>query len=185
MRRLTKMGIGLTLVAVLAGWPVKNAWAARGRAARHVVVVHDDFPLHRTWPTVLDRRPGVAIRVAPRTFTPALVWNATLAVPPSDNATMWNDAETLDPDDDWTETVFDVNDPGSRLVIGIDGQVALDWAEIVFSDGSTQVIDFKVRTATSGLYALLDFGEIRRVDHIRVMALALSPSAAVTLRLGR
>jgi hypothetical protein len=101
---------------------------------------------------------------------------------PAPSAFVWQDSETLFKEDGWAETVFDSNQRGRRLYLEVlSGKVQLDFAEIVFENGDTQVVDFSERTRDSGFYALLDFADGRRVDHVRLIARAKSKEARVVL----
>jgi hypothetical protein len=63
------------------------------------------------------------------------------------------------------------------------GKVQADWAEVVFENGDTRVVDFEEKTHGPGLYSLLDFRDGRRVDHVRIVARAKSDEARVVLRM--
>jgi hypothetical protein len=98
----------------------------------------------------------------------------------------WSDSETLYREDDWVEFVLDANARGRKLWFEVrDGRVRIDWAEIVFDSGDTQVVDFSERSIGPGLYALLDFPDGRRVDHVRMVAQAASRQVRLNLRMER
>ena len=59
----------------------------------------------------------------------------------------------------------------------------VDWAEVVFENGNSQVVDFSESTLGPGLYSLFDFHDGRRVDHVRMVARARSPEAKLVLRM--
>jgi hypothetical protein len=83
----------------------------------------------------------------------------------------WADSETLYRDEEWVEVVLDCNARGEKLWFEVrDGRVLIDWAEIVFENGETQVVDFSERSIGPGLYVLMDFRDGRRVDHVRMVA---------------
>ena len=63
------------------------------------------------------------------------------------------------------------------------GRVQVDWAEVVFENGDTRVVDMKEWTRERGLYGLLDFADGRKVDHVRVVARAKSYEARVVLKM--
>ena len=64
-----------------------------------------------------------------------------------------------------------------------EGQAQFDWAEVVFANGESQVVDFSERTYGDGLYSLLEFRDGRRVDHVRLVARAASPDVRVILKM--
>jgi len=66
-----------------------------------------------------------------------------------------------------------------------DGRARVDWAEIVFSNGESQVVDFNDRSLSPGLYRLLDYRGERRVDHVRVVAMATTSEVEMILRMER
>ena len=73
---------------------------------------------------------------------------------------------------------------GTRLWYEVqNGKVQADWAEVVFANGETQVVDFSEHTQDPGLYPLLDFRNGRVVDHVRIVARAKTDDARVALRL--
>jgi hypothetical protein len=57
--------------------------------------------------------------------------------------------------------------------------------EVVFAGGDAQVIDFAERTCAPGLYPVIEFGDDRKVDHVRVVARSRTDEAKVTLRIQR
>jgi hypothetical protein len=73
---------------------------------------------------------------------------------------------------------------GSKLWLEIvKGRVRFDWAEVVFGNGQTQVVDMKEFVRDPDTYLLLDFANGREVDHVRVVAQAETPEARVVLRM--
>jgi hypothetical protein len=178
------------LLAVLCVEMAAPAFAARVRVRRdrhgHTrVVVHRGFPLRRTLPVVVVRPPRVTVRVAPAVFFAPVVWtSAVIATAPASNVLVWEDAETLAKDDDWTEFTLHCDQRGTKLYLEIAaGKAQLNFAEVVFENGDTQVVDFDEKTHAPGLYSLLDFKDGRKVDHVRMVARARSDEARVVLRL--
>lgn len=181
--------IGLCL-AVLCLEMAAPAFAARrvvhrGRRGHTKVVVHRGFPLRRALPVVVVRPPRVAVRVAPAVFLAPVVWTAAVvATAPAPNLLVWEDAETLTKDEDWTEFTLNCDQRGNKLYLEIAaGKAQFNFAEIVFENGDTQVVDFNEKTHEPGLYSLLDFKDGRKVDHVRMVARAKSDEARVVLRL--
>src|SRR5262249_39916056 len=123
-------------------------------------------------------------RVWPRVFLAPVFWRPVVVVAPAADALVWEDGETLSKDEEWTEFTLDVNDRGRALLIEIaSGSVDLDFAEVVFDNGDTQVVDFEEKTHDHGVYSLLDFRDGRKVDHVRVVAKAGSDTARVNLKM--
>ncbi len=149
------------------------------------VVVHKHFPIRRRLPVVVVRPARVAVRVAPLVFLAPLVWApVVIATPPPPDRFVWEDAETLVEDEEWTEFTLSVNDHGRELFLQIsDGKAQISFAEVVFENGDTRVVDCKDKTKGPGLYPLLDFKDGRGVDHVRVVARAKTDEARVVLRM--
>ena len=188
MRRLIPLVFVLTLGLSLA----QQVSAAR-RVVVHAgprrtkVVVHRGWPLARPARVVVVRPSVVAVRVQPRVYLRPVVWTSVaVAVTshPAADALTWADGATLRRGDDWTEFTLNCGRRGTRLWYMVtNGQVQADWAEVVFANGETQVVDFAEHVHDAGLYPLLDFGDGRLVDHVRMVARATSDDASVVLRL--
>jgi hypothetical protein len=181
--------LSCTLLAVL---PAPGSHAARVRRHPHVrtrVVVHRGWPLRRPARVVVIRPHRHAIRVMPVRYLPAVMFvGVVLAVHehPAHEVLVWEDAETLEREEGWTEFSLSCDQRGTRLWLEVErGRVQFDWAEVVFENGDTQVVDFQSHTQDEGLYSLLDFRDGRRVDHVRIVARARSETAQVALRLER
>lgn len=153
-----------TTVVVARGWPVKRA--------QHSVVVR---------PVSLTERPVPKVFLEPLVFRVA----ALKSVPPRD-AMVWEDSDVLTKVEDWTEMRFDCDTRGKRLDLEITGGKAqLDWAEVVFDNGDTQVVDFGEKSQGEGLFVLLAFEDGRRIDHIRMIGRSRTEETKVTVRLER
>ncbi len=186
MRRRFVLGILALFTLALPAPPTVEAGPARGGRRgpprRAAVVVRPGHPIRRPMHPVVFRRPAVVVRVAPARFLPVVVWAPLVVTRPAPSALIWQDAETLFKDDGWSETLFDSNQRGRRLYFEVmSGKVQLDFAEVVFENGDTQVVDFSEKTRDPGFYALLDFPDGRRVDHVRLIARAKSREARVVL----
>jgi hypothetical protein len=180
-------------VVLLAVAPVLTV-APAAQAARRVVVhrgprvtrvrvtTHAGFPIRRTLPTVVIR-PAPLVRVAPRVYLAPVVFGA--AVVASLPATRdWSGAETLTRDEGWTDFTMNVDARGDRLLLEIDrGAAQVSFAEVVFENGETQVVDFNDHTHRTGIYSLLDFHDGRKVDHVRVVAKADTEESVIRLHL--
>ena len=172
---------------------------AEPASARHVVVVHKGphrtaVVVHRGWPLARPARvvvvhPSVvAVRVQPRVYLRPVVWTpataAVVASHPVADALSWMDNALLVKDEDWTEFTLNIGRRGTKLWYEVaNGKVQADWAEVVFLNGESQVVDFAEHTQDPGLYPLLDFGRGRIVDHVRMVARSKTDDARVALRL--
>jgi hypothetical protein len=185
--------IPVVLVLALSAAFVQPAAARRVVVVRHAphrttVVVHKGWPLARPARVVVVRPAAVTVRVQPRVYLRPVVWTtmAVAVAAPTADALTWVDGATLSQDEDWTELTLNCGHRGSRLWYEVkSGKVQADWAEVVFANGETQVVDFSEHTQTPGLYPLIDFKEGRTVDHVRMVARAKSEDARLALRLER
>lgn len=170
---------------------VSTALAARKRVVVHrgrhrtTVVVHRTFPIHRRLPAVVVRPARIPTRVfvAPAVFLAPVVWRPVVIELPAAPDLVWENAEGLEKEEDWTEFQLDVDRRGHKLYLEVEGKVQIEFAEVVFENGDTQVVDFEAKTHTAGLYAFLDFVDGRKVDHVRMVARAKSDSARIVLRM--
>lgn len=189
MKRLIPFVLVLALGTSLA----QPASAARRVVVRHgprrtTVVVHRGWPLARPARVVVVHPATMAVRVTPRVYLRPVVWTtmAVTAAAPTADALAWVDGATLVKADDWTEFTLNSGHRGTRLWYEVkSGKVQADWAEVVFANGETQVVDFAERTQGPGLYPLVDFKAGRTVDHVRMVARAKSDDARLALRLER
>jgi hypothetical protein len=184
MRPTLRTACCLLALAALAS----SADAARVRVVRRphrtTVTVRNGFPLHRPLPHVYVRAPRVAVRVAPRVYLPPVVFGATVVALPAADVQVWHEGETLARDEEWTDFTLNVDRRGSRLLLEVEkGPAQLSFAEVVFDNGDTQVVDFDDRVHAPGVYTLLDFADGRKVDHVRVVAKAEGKSTRIALRL--
>jgi hypothetical protein len=175
----------LVVVALLVGVLAPVADAARprvnkrGRTTR--VTVHRGFPIRRTLPANVVVRTRT-VRVTPRVYLAPVAFTAVAvaALPKG----VWTTTELLDRDEEWTEFTMNVDRRGTRLLLDIDrGRAQLSFAEVVFDNGETQVVDFNDRVHTNGIYELVDFRSGRKVDHVRIVARADRENAAIRLHL--
>jgi hypothetical protein len=186
-----KRWMTLVLLALLGFYTVEPAFAARrvvvrkGRHHRTVVVVHRGWPLRRALRPVVIRPVRVAVRVTPVVFLPVVLWTGVVvATAPAADLLVWEDAETISRDEDWTEFTLNADSRGTRLWLQVvAGRAQFDWAEVVFDNGDTRVVDMKEWVRGPGHYELLDFRDGRRVDHARVVARAKSDEARIALKM--
>jgi hypothetical protein len=120
-------------------------------------------------------------------FLPVAVWTGVVvavATSPARDILVWEDGETLTRDEDWTEFTLNADSRGTKLWLQVvDGRAQFDWAEVVFENGDTRVVDMKEWVRGPGLYPLLDFADGRKVDHVRMVARAKTPDARVVLKM--
>lgn len=141
------------------------------------------FPIRRALPEVIVR-PGPVIRVVPRVYLAPVAFTAVaVATVPPPAHRLWTSAETLTRDDGWTDFTLNVDRRGERLLLDIDhGTAQVSFAEIVFENGETQVVDFNDRAQARGAYELLDVHG-RAVDHVRVVARADTDESVIRVHL--
>lgn len=159
----------------------------RGRGGVHVSVVGRGFPIRRPPVPVIVRSRPFAFRIEPTLFLPPVVWtDVVVAAPPAPASILWRDEQPVLPADGWTEVTLDCNRDGSMLQLDVeDGAVNADWAEVVYGDGESQVVDFDGARLTPGLHTLLRLDPARHVDHVRMVLRAPRAAARVTLELTR
>jgi hypothetical protein len=186
---MKKRFIPLVLVLVLFGLqtlaPASSADQRRRPPRRTVVVVHKGFPIRRPLRSVVIHPIRRPFRVAPRLFLPLVFWAPVLvAVPPAANLIVWEDAENLASEEDWTEFTLNCENTGAKLWMQVvSGNVRFDWAEVVFGNGEAQVVDMGENIREPGYYLVLDFANGRMVDHVRVLAKSETAESRVALKM--
>lgn len=162
----------------------KNKKVVVQRGPRHTVVVHKGFPLKRRFHSVVVRPARSTVTfVTPGRYLPVYPWRSPVVVVPPRDLIVWEDSETFSEDEDWTDISLGVHDRGSALLLDIDGEARLDFAEIVFANGDVQVVDFNNRKIKRGTFELLNFRDGREVSYVRLVAKAESETARVTLKM--
>jgi hypothetical protein len=123
----------------------------------------------------------VTVRVAPRAFLSPVAFGAVVVhTRPEPKRVVWHDAETLDRDDDWVDFTLAADRRGDRLFLDVDrGAARISFAEVVFDNGDAQVVDFDDEVYATGYYALLEFKDGRKVDHVRIVAKARAPATTI------
>jgi hypothetical protein len=152
------------------------------RGRRTTVTVRTGFPIRRTLPAVVVR-PAPVVRVAPRAYLAPVAFGAVVVASlPAHRE--WHSSEALEREDGWTDFTMDVDRRGTKLFLQIDrGAAQISFAEVVFENGETQVVDFNDHVHRTGVYELLDFRNGRKVDHVRVVAKASTRESEITLHL--
>ena len=182
LSRLTTLAFALLLLGAASAEAARIRVAHRGHRTR--VVVRTGFPLHRTLPHVHVRASRVTVRVTPRVYVAPVAFRAVVVPVPEPEHRVWLGREVLQEDEGWTELTMPADALGGRLVLQIEGGPArLSFAEVVFDNGETQVIDFADQVRRRGAYELLDFDGRRRVDHVRMVAEATRGEATLLLHL--
>jgi hypothetical protein len=157
----------------------------RGPVVRTTVVLRPGHPIARSVNRTVVIHPArtvVAVR-APLVFLPLVAFTAVaISLPPKDRL-VWQDTDTIDKEEDWTDSNFGVRQRGDALMLDIDGRAQLDFAEVTFENGNVQVVDFNERVQERGLIRLLDFADGRRVMTVRLVARSRSDETRFTLYL--
>ena len=182
----------IVLLAALAAasLPAPPAQAARivvdARLGRRAVIVRPGWPIRRPLPFVVVHPVRAAYRVDARIFLPPVIWAPVVVTRPAPAAVVWEDGEAFARAEDWTEFTLNADTRGSRLLLSVEqGRVQFDFAEVVFDNGETRVVDFNRATQHEGTYPLLDFRDGRKVDHVRIVARSMSQRAHVALLMER
>lgn len=140
-------------------------------------------PAGRTRVTVRTVRPVPVVRVTPRVHLAPVVFTAAVVTTLPSNQ-VWRDSEELNRNEGWTEFTMNVDRRGDKMLLQIDrGAAEISTVEVVFENGEAQLVDFNDRTYGKGIYALLDFKDGRKVDHVRVVAKAESRETEISLHL--
>jgi hypothetical protein len=154
----------------------------RHGVTRTRVTVRPGFPIRRTLPTVVVR--PATIRVAPRVYLAPVVFTAAVVASIPSSHQNWRGTETIEREDGWTDFTVDVDRRGGKMLLEIGpGAAQISFAEVVFENGETQVVDFNDHVHARGTYQLLDFANGRKVDHVRVVAKADTAATDITLHL--
>jgi hypothetical protein len=152
---------------------------------RGKVVIHQGFPIARPLPLVYVRAPRVVVRVTPRIFLPRLAFPAVVVrVRPVATRVVWHQAVVLRRDDEWLEDTLVVTHAGTHLYFEVaDGPARVSFAEVVYDNGETQVVDFDDKVYQPGFYGLIDLPQSRGIDHVRLVAAAGGDTAGISLHL--
>jgi len=202
MKRLSLSFFGFALILAALVVPESMAGQRRrvvvrpARPARVVVrrpvnhtrlVVRNGHPIRRVLPTTVVVRPArkVVSLNAPVVYLPSRTWNARVVSLPSSERLVWQDSEEIHSDEGWVDTNLGVDGSGNALFIKIDGLAQLSFAEVVFGNGSVQVVDFNDSAQRAGVYNLLDFSDGRHVNAVRLLAKSNSDDSKLTVYLSR
>lgn len=162
------------------------------RPVRHPVVrtrlvVYPRHPILRALPSAVVVRPArrTVVVGAPLVFLPALAWAPIVVSMPARERLVWQDSEVIESDDGWVDTNFGIDSSGNALFLDVDGKAKLNFAEITFSNGNVQVVDFNEHTHGNGIYKLLDFADGRHVKTVRVLAESQSEKTKLAVYLSK
>lgn len=159
----------------------------RTRPHRTTVVVRPGHPIRRALPATVVVRPArrAVVVSAPLLFLTAVAWTGAVVTLPARERFVWQDSETIENDEGWVDTNFGVDGRGDALYLEIIGKAELNFAEVTFSNGNVQVVDFNEKTHGSGIYKLLDFADGRHVSTVRILALSKSKDTKLVVYLSK
>ena len=185
-----KRPVAVFLLCMLGMQMVQPAFAARVRVVHHgarktTVVVRRGWPILRPARVAFIRPARYTVRIHPsRYWAPVFFTGVAVASYPASDVIAWEDGETLNRSEDWTEFTLGADSRGKKLWLEVKaGKVQFDWAEVVFENEEAAPVDFREKTYGPGLYEMLDFADGRKVDHVRIMARAKTDEARVVLRM--
>ena len=191
MRRLTvsalSVSILMTLFVTTESFAQRRRVVVRKRPHRTTLVVRPGHPVRRRLPSSVVVRPArkaVVVRT-PLVFLPAVTWTAAVVSLPSRDRLTWQDSEKIEEGEGWVDTNFGIDASGKALFLEIDGKAELNFAEVSFSNGNVQVVDFNERTHGSGIYRLLDFADGRHVKTVRLLAMSKTDQTRLVVYLSK
>jgi hypothetical protein len=149
--------------------------------AGRVRVTHKGPRGRRTTVTVRTVRPAPVVRVTPRVYLSPVVFTPVVVTTIPNT---WKTSEEIKRTEGWTDFTMNVDRRGDRMFLQIDrGAAQISYAEVVFENGEAQTVDFNDRIYGKGTYALLDFKDGRKVDHVRIVAQAETKETELTVHL--
>ncbi|HEU4387549.1 MAG TPA: hypothetical protein VFV34_07115 [Blastocatellia bacterium] len=159
----------------------------RTKPHRTTLVVRTGHPVRRPLPATVVVRPArrPVVVGAPLVWLPPVAWTAPVVALPSRERLAWQDSETIDNDEGWVDTNFGIDSSGNALFLEIAGKAELNFAEVTFSNGKVQVVDFNEKTHGSGIYKLLDFADGRHVMTVRLLAVSKSDETKFSVFLSK
>jgi hypothetical protein len=181
------IAIVLTVLVPPASLAQRRRVVVRPRPHRTTLVVRKGYPIRRTLPRTVVVRPArkSVVVTAPLVYLPAVAWTAAVVSLPARDRLVWEDSETIENDEGWVDANFGVDSSGDALLLEVRGRVELNFAEVTFSNGNVQVVDFNERTHGDGLYRLLDFRDGRHVKTVRIVALSKSDKTKMIVYLSK
>lgn len=176
-RILTLALVIATSLALASPSPAQYRHRMRNASARHhrtVLHVSSNFPIrtsHR-WVTVYPGRR--VVETQPTRYLPTTTFGQVYRSAenqPRPARLQWVDGERLRARDGWTQLNLNANARGDMLWLSVRNRPAqIDWAEVVFENGASRVVNFRNRVLRPGTYPLFDFRDGRAIDHVRFVA---------------
>jgi len=173
--KLLDLVIATAVVSSTAAYAQKHrrvAHPVRHPVARARLVKHPGHPIRRVLPANVvvrnARRPVVV--GAPLRYLPAFRWRPALVILPPRERVVWQDTQSIARDEEWVDVNYGVDGNGSALVLDLNGEAKLNYAEVTFANGDVQVVDFEEQSHEKGTYKLLDLRADQHVMTVRVLA---------------
>ena len=189
MKTLKLLGffVVITVLCSTAAWGQRRRAVLRHpHAMRRALVVRTNHPIRRLLPkevVVRSARKTVLVG-APLVYLPGLTWRAATSLP-ARGRLVWQDSETISRDEEWVDTNFGIDESGTALFLDLNGKVRLNFAEVTFSNGNVQVVDFNEQTQGAGIFKLLDFADGRHVSTVRILAKSESDKTKLAVYLSK
>lgn len=180
-------GLLLSLLGFHSTADAQRRVVVRRPLVRPRLVVRPAHPIRRALPAaVVVRHARRTVIVGhPLVFLPRLAWTPRVVTLPASDRLLWQDSEKIASDEGWVDSNFGVDSAGKALFLQIDGKAELNFAEVVFANGSVQVVDFDGRTHATGIYALLDFPDGRHVKTVRLLARSAAEETLLAVYLSK
>jgi len=155
--------------------------------ARHALVVRTGHPINRLLPRDVVVRPArrTVVVNAPLRFLPGLRWRPAVVTLPPRERVVWQDTQSIARDEEWVDVNYGVDGNGSALVLDLNGQAKLNFAEVTFASGNVQVVDFDEQSHGNGTYKLLDLSGDQHVMTVRLVAKSESDDTKINLYLSK
>ena len=108
----------------------------------------------------------------------------SITLPPRERI-VWQETETIAREEEWVDTNYGVDGSGHELVLDLQGQAKLNFAEVTFANGNVQVVDFDEQSHGNGTYKLLDLSADQHVMTVRLLAKSESDDTKVSVYLSK
>lgn len=144
-------------------------------------------PIRRVLPAnvVVHTARRTVVVGAPLRYLPALRWRPALVTLPPRERVVWQDTETIARDEEWVDVNYGVDGSGSALVLDLNGEAKLNFAEVTFANGNVQVVDFDEQSHGKGTYKLLDLTADQHVMTVRLLAKSESEDTKLAVYLNK
>ena len=127
---------------------------------------------------------AVALSAALLPANPAAARIKLITLPPRERI-VWQETETIAREEEWVDTNYGVDGSGHELVLDLQGQAKLNFAEVTFANGNVQVVDFDEQSHGNGTYKLLDLSADQHVMTVRLLARSESDDTKVSVYLSK